>query len=213
MNFVETIRKYFPGFTDVQYEAFLEAGNAYRAWNGKINVISRKDMDNLALRHFVHSLSMLHFHRFYSGRLVLDVGTGGGFPGIPLAIAYPDVNFLLIDSIGKKLQVARAVAEAAGLKNVEIWHGRVENSTEKADYVTGRAVENAESFFSRVLSRLLPYDEEKPERGVYYFTGPQELKKSHTLKRKPVIYKLAPHFQDETWFSEKQIIFFPIQKG
>jgi 16S rRNA (guanine527-N7)-methyltransferase len=137
---VKLIKTYFPEITPEQEATFAKLKPLYEEWNEKINVISRKDLDNFYERHVLHSLAIAHFAPLKSGQKVLDIGTGGGFPGIPLAIMYPDVQFTLVDSIGKKIQVVKAVAEALELKNVRAFHERVENLNGKHDLVVSRAV-------------------------------------------------------------------------
>ena len=137
---MEQILRYFPDLTDKQKEQFAALDALYRDWNAKINVISRKDIDNLYEHHVLHSLGIAKVIRFRPGSSVLDIGTGGGFPGIPLAILFPEVKFHLLDSIGKKVKVAQAVAEAIGLENVRCSHRNVMEEKEKYDFVVSRAV-------------------------------------------------------------------------
>lgn len=138
---MELILKYFPNLTDEQKAQFAALDELYRAWNDKINVISRKDIDNLYIHHVLHSLAIAKFITFKPKADILDLGTGGGFPGIPLAILFPETNFVLIDSIGKKIKVAEAVTEGVGLKNVRIINGRAEEiKNQKFDFVVTRAV-------------------------------------------------------------------------
>ncbi|MFN3917086.1 MAG: 16S rRNA (guanine(527)-N(7))-methyltransferase RsmG [Flavobacteriales bacterium] len=137
---VKLIKTYFPKITPEQEDAFAQLKPLYEEWNEKINVISRKDLDNFYERHVLHSLAIAHFAPLKPDQKVLDIGTGGGFPGIPLAIMYPDTQFTLVDSIGKKIQVVKAVAEALELKNVKAFHERAENLGGKYDLVISRAV-------------------------------------------------------------------------
>jgi len=137
---VKDIKTYFPALTALQKEQFDALEGLYADWNEKINVISRKDIGNLALHHILHSLSIARYISFVPGTRIIDVGTGGGFPGIPLAIFFPDVNFLLVDSIGKKIRVAGAVAKEIGLSNVEVIHTRVEDEKRKFHFIVSRAV-------------------------------------------------------------------------
>ncbi len=150
----ELIQAYFPEFSEKQLQQIDIAIATYKEWNDKINVVSRKDTENLEERHFLHSLGIFKITAFRAGALSIDVGTGGGFPAIPLAIANPDTEFLLVDSIGKKLKVAEAVAEACGLNNVKTLHSRVEQVKIKGDYVTGRAVETIPAFYDHVKHLL-----------------------------------------------------------
>ena len=137
---VETIHKYFPALTESQIQQFNRLGELYQDWNKKINVVSRKDIDELYLRHVLHSLGIAKVQSFREGSEILDVGTGGGFPGIPLAILFPEVRFTLVDAIGKKIRVVDEVVEGLGLKNVSTHHARVEDLTGQYDFIVSRAV-------------------------------------------------------------------------
>ncbi len=153
MPTIDLITRYFPHLTPEQVEHFTQLDALYRDWNAKINVISRKDIDALYEHHVLHSLGIAQMIRFKPGTHILDFGTGGGFPGIPLAILFPECEFLLVDSIGKKVKVAAAVAEALGLKNVRTLHGRGEDVKEQFDFVVSRAVMRLEELvgFTRKL--------------------------------------------------------------
>ncbi|MCQ2138421.1 MAG: 16S rRNA (guanine(527)-N(7))-methyltransferase RsmG [Bacteroidales bacterium] len=150
---MQTINKYFPDLTPVQQERFAALDALYRDWNSKINVISRKDMDSLYLHHVLHSLAIAKAVQFEPGSTVLDVGTGGGFPGIPLAILFPEVKFTLCDSIGKKIKVASSVAESLGLDNVCCVNARVETLPDNYDYIVSRAVTNMTDFYGWIRGR------------------------------------------------------------
>ena len=151
---MKTLEKYFPGLTPQQEERFAALDALYRDWNSKINVISRKDIDSLYLHHVLHSLAIAKAVVFKAGDTVLDVGTGGGFPGIPLAILFPEANFTLCDSIGKKIKVASAVAEALNLENVECVNARVETLPGQYDYIVSRAVTNMADFYGWIKGRF-----------------------------------------------------------
>ena len=138
---METIRYYFPDLSELQIQQFNALYDLYNDWNAKINVISRKDIENLYEHHVLHSLGIAKFIRFKPSSMVLDVGTGGGFPGIPLAILFPDTSFLLIDSIGKKIKVTQAVIDSIGLKNVKTKHCRIEEERASFDFVVSRALD------------------------------------------------------------------------
>jgi 16S rRNA (guanine527-N7)-methyltransferase len=137
---VNDIETYFPNLTALQKQQFDALPGLYADWNAKINVISRKDIGNLTLHHVLHSLAIARYISFVPGTRIMDVGTGGGFPGIPLAIFFPEIHFLLLDSIGKKIKVAEAIAKEIGLSNVEVKHARVENEKNKYHFIVSRAV-------------------------------------------------------------------------
>src|SRR6201998_4756094 len=150
----ELIVKYFPNLTEKQLEQFNRLPELYTYWNNQINVISRKDIDQLYERHVLHSLGIAKVMPFLPGEKVLDVGTGGGFPGIPLAILFPETNFYLVDSIGKKIKVVQEVAKALGLKNVRASHNRAEEVNEKFDFVVSRAVTRLKEFYPWVKDKF-----------------------------------------------------------
>lgn len=181
----ELVQAYFPEFSEIQLKQIDVAIATYKEWNDKINVISRKDIENIEERHFLHSLGIYKLAPFRPGTFSIDVGTGGGFPGIPLAIANPDTEFLLVDSIGKKLKVAEAVVEACGLKNVKTLHSRVEQVKLKSDYVTGRAVETIPEFYNHV--RHLLDSKRSPASEILYLKGGDF---EHELERFPKQVKI-----------------------
>ena len=151
---MELLKSLFPDLTDTQIKQFESLEALYQEWNAQINVISRKDIDQFTTRHLLHSLGIGLFTTFKPGAMVLDVGTGGGFPGIPLAILFPDVEFHLVDSIGKKIKVVKAVSEAVGLKNVTADHIRAEEVKGEFDYVVSRAVTRLEPFYQWIESKI-----------------------------------------------------------
>ena len=159
----ELIFKYFPNLTELQKERFAKLYPLYEEWNGKINVISRKDIDKLYLHHVLHSLAIAKYISFMPGTKIIDVGTGGGFPGIPLAILFDECKFTLVDSIGKKTKVAQAVAEALELKNVTVINDRMEAVKEQADFIVSRAVTELKNF--------LPWVKGKYTQGILYLKG------------------------------------------
>ena len=168
---VSLILKYFPEITDEQKQQFEKLEQLYTEWNEKINVISRKDMDGLYEKHILHSLGIAKVMPFADGTKVLDIGTGGGFPGIPLAILFPEVSFTLIDSIGKKIKVVEAVSEGLGLKNVTAVHGRAEKLKEKFHFVVSRAVTQMPEFLRWLKGKFEKEQFNEKHNGVLYLKG------------------------------------------
>lgn len=148
------ISKYFDNLTDAQQQQIDALDGLYRLWNERVNVISRKDVDNLYTHHVLHSLAISKVHRFEDGKVVIDVGCGGGFPGIPLAILFPEVEFKMVDSVGKKINVVKNIAEELGLKNVETFHARVESLDFKCDYMVSRAVTDLKPFLGWTWNKI-----------------------------------------------------------
>ena len=205
---MELILKYFPNLTEIQKEQFRKLETLYNEWNEKINVISRKDMDSLYEKHILHSLGIAKIMAFSEGTKVLDVGTGGGFPGIPLAILFPEVEFTLIDSIGKKIKVVQAVAEGLGLKNVTAIHGRAEKLKDKYHFVVSRAVTQMPVFL-RWLKGKFEKDQFNPKHnGVLYLKGGDLAEELAGLKCE--IFQLKNHFEEE-FFETKKVVY--LSKG
>ncbi len=165
------LSSYFPGLTPLQVERFVSMESLYHEWNARINVVSRKDIDHIGIHHILHSLAIAKFAHFKPGTSVMDAGTGGGFPGIPLAVMFPEVQFTLVDSIGKKIKVVEAVAEGLGLKNVVTMNTRFESLDRKFDFVTGRAVSNLPLFLSMVRPCIKKQGFNALPNGVLYLTG------------------------------------------
>jgi len=155
-NNTSLLLKYF-SLSEKQQALFTQLGSLYQEWNQKINLISRKDMEHLYLHHILHSLSIAKLISFKDGTKIIDVGTGGGLPGIPLAIMFPNCYFLLVDSIGNKIKVVEEIVNSLGLENVLAVNDRAENIDEQVDFVTGRAVSNLNDFYSRVQHLILPF--------------------------------------------------------
>jgi 16S rRNA (guanine527-N7)-methyltransferase len=206
---MEAILKYFPNLTEVQKEQFQQLDSLYHDWNEKINVISRKDIDALYTKHVLHSLGIAKIQAFEPGTYVLDVGTGGGFPGIPLAILFPETRFYLIDVIAKKIKVVQAVAEALGLKNVKAEQIRAENVKGDFDFIVSRAVTNMPDFVSWVKTKIKKQHKHELKNGILYLKGgdlTEELKDFP----KATLYDLADIFEDE-FFETKKVVHLPLK--
>jgi 16S rRNA (guanine527-N7)-methyltransferase len=198
--------KYFPDITVKQQEQFARLQELYTLWNSQINVISRKDIDLLYERHVLHSLGIAKVMGFLPGENVLDVGTGGGFPGIPLAILFPETQFHLVDSIGKKIKVVNEVAAALGLKNVKSSHARAEEIKEKFDFVVSRAVTQLKDFYPWVKGKFNKASKNKLPNGILYLKGgdlTQEIADAGLAVQQ---YHLKDYFEEE-FFETKQVIY------
>jgi 16S rRNA (guanine527-N7)-methyltransferase len=205
------ILKYFPNLNPEQILRFERMDFLYRDWNEKINLISRKDIDSLYEKHILHSLSIAKIIDFRSGTKILDVGTGGGFPGIPLAILFPTSQFVLIDSIGKKIKVVQAVAQDLELKNVTAIHGRVEDVKEEFDFVISRAVTSFPEFVEMVKKNVSRRAQNALPNGIIYLKGgdiEEEIKK---YKRNIEVTEIA-NFFNESFFETKKVLYLPVNK-
>ena len=205
---VSLILKYFPEITDEQKQQFEKLEQLYTEWNEKINVISRKDMDGLYEKHILHSLGIAKVMPFADGTKVLDVGTGGGFPGIPLAIFFPEVSFTLIDSIGKKIKVVEAVSEGLGLKNVTAVHGRAEKLKEKFHFVVSRAVTQMPEFLRWLKGKFEKEQFNEKHNGVLYLKGGDLAEELAGLRCE--IFQLKNYFEEE-FFDTKKVVY--LSKG
>ncbi|MDO5615071.1 MAG: 16S rRNA (guanine(527)-N(7))-methyltransferase RsmG [Cruoricaptor ignavus] len=205
---VELITKYFPEITEEQKEQFAKLQALYEEWNAKINVISRKDTESLYEKHILHSLGIAKVMAFSPGTKVLDIGTGGGFPGIPLAILFPEVQFTLIDSIGKKIIVVNAVAEGVGLKNVTAIHGRAEKLKEKFHFVVSRAVTQMPEFLRWLKGKFEKEQMNPKHNGVLYLKGGDLAEELAGLKCE--IFNLKNYFEGE-FFDTKKVVY--LSKG
>lgn len=200
------IQKYFPHLSDEQLTQFKQLETVYSHWNSKINVISRKDIDAFYERHVLHSLGIAKIMPFKNDSWVLDVGTGGGFPGIPLAILFPKVNFHLVDSIGKKIKVVKAVAEHLGLTNVTAFHKRAEEMTFNYDFVVSRAVTKMPLFIDWVKPRFSKrYINEFPN-GILYLKGGDLYEELSTLQQHYKQFNLSEFF-DEPFYETKKVVY------
>lgn len=203
---MDVLLKYFPNLTPIQQKQFALLGDLYQEWNEQINVISRKDIEELYIRHVLHSLGIAKVIDFKPGTSILDVGTGGGFPGIPLAILFPDCNFYLIDSIGKKIKVVNAVAEALGLDNVEAEQKRAENVKFDFDFIVSRAVTSLVKFNTWVQGKFAKNSFNDIPNGLLYLKGgdlEQELKEAG---RPFKTYDLSNYFEEE-FFETKKVVY------
>lgn len=203
------IQKYFPNLMDVQIKQFDALQELYEDWNSQINVISRKDIEALYLRHVLHSLAIAKLVQFKPGSKILDIGTGGGFPGIPLAILFPDVTFHLVDSINKKLKVVNGVAERLGLENIYTTHARAEMIQGHYDFIVSRAVTNMPDFVGWIKNRVAKKSVHPLKNGILYLKGgdlTEELK-SYT---NATLYDLSVYFEED-FFETKKIVHLPLK--
>ena len=202
---MEIILKYFPNLTEKQIQQFSQLQNLYTNWNAQINVISRKDMDNLYIKHVLHSLSIAKVIDFADGSKILDVGTGGGFPGIPLAILFPEVEFLLVDSIGKKIKVVNEVATAINLKNLRAEHTRAEQVVGQFDFVVSRAVTKMKVFQQWVRKRISVKQKNTLFNGILYLKGGDLTEELKGIKNVD-LYDI-PNFFEEEFFETKKVVY------
>lgn len=203
------IRTYFPTLTEKQRQQFKALGALYTDWNGKINVISRKDIDNLYINHVLHSLGIAKIVSFLPGAEILDVGTGGGFPGVPLAILFPDAKFHLVDSIGKKITVVKEVTKALGLTNVTGEQIRAEQLKRKYDFIVSRAVTQMKEFYGWVHQKFKRVSLHPLDNGILYLKGGDVEEEMDQLKRRYSVYELTDYFKEE-FFQTKRVVYLPV---
>ena len=208
---MEQLIKYFPNIDNEQRERFAALPRLYSEWNEKINVISRKDIDNLYERHIIHSLGIAKVMPFIPNAQVLDVGTGGGFPGIPLAIMFPQTQFMLIDSIGKKIKVVNAVTEALGLKNVVAQQIRAEQVKGKFDFVVCRAVTDMNAFAPWVQNKISNTNKHALQNGILCLKGGDLQEELKPFGHKATIYDLSKFFAEE-FYETKKVVHLTFQK-
>jgi 16S rRNA (guanine527-N7)-methyltransferase len=203
------IQKYFPKLTNIQLKQFEALQALYEDWNSQINVISRKDIESLYLRHVLHSLAIAKLIQFESGSKILDIGTGGGFPGVPLAILFPEVTFHLVDSINKKLKVVNGVVESLGLENVHTTHARAETIQGHYDFIVSRAVTNMPDFVGWIKNRVAKKSVHPLKNGILYLKGGDL---TDELKRytKATLYNLSDYFEED-FFETKKIVHLPLK--
>lgn len=205
LNQMELITKYFPDLTNDQRDKFIQLEDLYLEWNSRINVISRKDMEHFYERHVLHSLGIAKVMKFLPGAQVIDVGTGGGFPGIPLSILFPETKFLLVDSIGKKIKVVQEVAKAAGINNIEAIHSRAEDVKGKFDFVISRAVTTLPDFIKWVENKIKRESRNTLQNGILYLKGGDLEAELAPLKNKSQVYNLSDYFEEE-FFETKKVV-------
>jgi 16S rRNA (guanine527-N7)-methyltransferase len=203
---MQQIKKYFPELTELQISQFEALYDLYTDWNSKINVISRKDIENLYVHHVLHSLAIAKIINFRAGSFVLDVGTGGGFPGIPLAILYPEVQFTLIDSIGKKIKVGTEVAQAIGLKNITLKHERVQEEKAKFDFVVSRAVMPLGDLIKLVRKNISKEGKNALPNGLICLKGGELQHEILPFKNIADTFEISDFF-DEEFFKTKKVVY------
>jgi 16S rRNA (guanine527-N7)-methyltransferase len=206
---MEKISDYFPELTELQLDQFSRLPELYREWNSKINVLSRKDIDSLLERHVLHSLAIAKFITFSAGSKVLDIGTGGGFPGIPLAIFFPETDFLLVDSIGKKIKVVEAVVQACSLTNVRCMKSRAEDINEKFDFAVTRAVAEFSLLHSWVKNKFLKQNINPLPNGIICLKGGDLSEELSGFENKIQTINLSNYFSQD-FFTTKKIIYYSI---
>jgi 16S rRNA (guanine527-N7)-methyltransferase len=206
---MDSISKYFSSLTDKQIEQFAALYGLYVDWNSKINVISRKDIENLYLHHVLHSLAIAKVLKFKSGSTVMDVGCGGGFPGIPLAIMFPQVHFHLIDSIGKKIKVCTEVSAALGLQNVSCRHARVEEEKGRFDFVVSRAVMPLSDLVRLTKKNILSEQKNALPNGLICLKGGELAHEIQPVKNKASLYNVSDWFEEE-FFKTKKAVYVPL---
>lgn len=206
---IEVITKYFKHLSDVQKEQYTALGRLYPEWNEKINVISRKDIGNLYVNHILHSLAIAYFIDFKSGTSIMDLGTGGGFPGIPLAILYPEVRFHLVDRIGKKIKVAEDISRQIGLENVTFQHGDVKEVKGKFDFVVSRAVMDLNEMVPLVKRLISRENINSLPNGLICLKGGDVSGEISKFKKSSLVNDIKDYFEEE-YFSTKKIVYVQI---
>ena len=203
----DIVFKYFTSLSKTQRQQFEKMELLYHDWNQKINVVSRKDIDELYLRHVLHSLGIAKIQEFNKGAQVLDVGTGGGFPGIPLAILFPETQFTLVDAIGKKIKVVNEVVEGLGLKNVTAHHARVEDLPGQFDFIVSRAVAAMPTFVHWTKGKIKKESIHRRKNGILYLKG-GDLSEELSDYRNAQIFNLTDYFEDD-FFETKKVVYLP----
>ncbi|QTY26009.1 16S rRNA (guanine(527)-N(7))-methyltransferase RsmG [Flavobacterium sp. CS20] len=204
---MKLLTKYFKDLEDNQIIKFKALSDLYKDWNQKINVVSRKDIDEIYLRHVLHSLSIAKFIEFKPNSKIIDVGTGGGFPGIPLAILFPETQFTLVDSIGKKIKVVNEVVEGLELQNVKTINDRVENTTGQYDFIISRAVDAMPTFVNWTKGKIAKHSQHKIKNGIIYLKGGDLSEELKPYKNAQVI-PISNYFEED-FFETKKIVYLP----
>ena len=202
---MKQIEHYFPNLSEIQKNQFDQLGNLYLHWNEQINVISRKDTENFYERHVLHSLGIAKLIEFSEGSKILDIGTGGGFPGIPLAILFPDCQFTLVDSIGKKIRVVNEVKNELGLKNVVAIHDRAENIDGKFDFIVSRAVTAMPDFIRWTSGKISKNNRNTLKNGIMYLKGGDLREELSTVQQKTKVFNLSEIYSEE-FFDTKKVV-------
>ncbi len=206
---MELILKYFPNLTEIQKQQFEQLQALYEDWNLKINVVSRKDIEELYLRHVLHSLGIAKIQAFLPGSQILDVGTGGGFPGIPLAILFPEVQFHLVDSIGKKIKVVEEVVAGLQLQNVKTTNARVETVLGKYDFIVSRAVAQMETFVHWINGKIAKKNLHERRNGILYLKG-GDLTEELKIYTTATVFPLSDYFEED-FFETKSVVHLPLK--
>lgn len=206
----EQIIKYFPDLSPVQLKAFEDMRPLYELWNSRINVISRKDMDSFYERHVLHSLGIARVLKFKPGTRVLDVGTGGGFPGVPLAVLFPEVSFTLVDSIGKKIKVVNEVVNSLGIKNVKALQLRAEDLDEKFHFVVSRAVTEFPVFYNWVKGKFLKDNSNDLPNGILYLKGGDLAEEFGAFYERASFFNLQDFFEED-FFETKKVVYYKMK--
>jgi len=208
---IKTITNYFPDLTETQIEQFTQLEPLYKDWNAQINVISRKDIEELYIKHILHSLAIAKVISFKPKTRILDVGTGGGFPGVPLAILFPEVQFVLVDSIGKKIKVVNEVVSRLGLENVKAYHKRAEELDGQFDFVVTRAVARIKKFIPFVKGKLHPESFNDLKNGVLFLKGGDLAEEIEESKKQVHVYPISDYFTEE-FFETKMVLYTRVKK-
>jgi 16S rRNA (guanine527-N7)-methyltransferase len=206
---ISIITSYFPNLTSTQIEQFKQLQALYEHWNAQINVISRKDIESLYEKHVLHSLGIAKVMEFKPNTKIMDVGCGGGFPGIPLAILFPECKFHLVDSIGKKIKVVNEIATALGLKNLTAEHKRAEEVKDKFEFIISRAVTEFPAFYKWVQNKISKSQFNNLPNGILYLKGGDLTEELKDFKKRVVLYELKDYFKEE-FFETKKVVYLPM---